>query len=69
MLPDMPVLSESRHMLRGPGHGRGIGTMDKDIVVTRTTVGLTLAGLFASFLLAAGVIVCAIRGFACFVFG
>jgi hypothetical protein len=43
--------------------------MDKDIVVTRTTVGLTLAGLFASFLLAAGVIVCAIRGFACFVFG
>ena len=32
--------------------------MDSDIVVTRTTVALTLAGVFASVLLVAGVVVC-----------
>jgi hypothetical protein len=43
--------------------------MYNDIVVTRTTVGLTLAGMLASLLLLGGVIVCAARGFACIVFG
>jgi hypothetical protein len=43
--------------------------MYNDIVVTRTTVGLTLAGMLASFLLVGGVIVCAVRGFVCLVFG
>jgi len=43
--------------------------MYKDIVVTRTTVALTLAGVLASVLLVAGVVVCAVRGFVCFVFG
>ena len=43
--------------------------MYKDIVVTRTTVALTLASVLASVLLVAGVVVCAVRGFVCFVFG
>jgi|KBSMisStaDraftv2_1062788.scaffolds.fasta_scaffold5514875_1 hypothetical protein len=43
--------------------------MHNDIVVSRTTVGLTLAGMLASLLLVGGVIVCAVRGFVCLVFG
>jgi hypothetical protein len=43
--------------------------MCSDIVVTKTTAGLTLAGLLASLLLVGGVIVCAARGFVCLVFG
>ena len=47
----------------------GALTMHNDIVVSRTTVGLTLAGMLASLLLVGGVIVCAVRGFVCLVFG
>jgi len=43
--------------------------MYRDIVVSRMTVGLTLAGMAASFLLFAGIVVCAARGFICFVSG
>lgn len=44
-------------------------TLYNDIVVTRTTIGLMLAGLFVSLLLVGGGIVCAARGFICLVFG
>src|SRR5436305_2886688 len=59
------ISRECRFVLCGSGRA-GALTMYRDIVVTRRTVGLTLAGMLTSLLLVGAVIVCAVRGFVVF---
>ena len=62
------VSREGQLVLRSVRRG-GALTMYDDIVVSKTTVCVALAGMLGSLLLFAGVVLCAARGFVCLVFG